>query len=226
MKSTRKTNAEPYVCVSNRIFVLNLKYSAIIVYAALCVFRNGNTNEARPSQATLAKMCRLSIDTVRSALYALEAAGMVSMFHRHMQCCVYTINFDRNRGYCRVPRRVFDTHVSTITKVLWLRLCRYAGKSGSGYAYRRDAAKECGMSLSSIDRARRELVELEIATIEAQFLRVGDQGANIFHMLAQEGAVIIGGTTRSISSKFAPRRTAQHRNTVMRQSVLLEPCTN
>ena len=211
MKVNKKQATEPFTCVGSSIKDVPAPRVAQAAWAALCRFRNSKTNEARPALATLATMCRVSAKTVRNAITDLEELGLVSVQYHHMSCCVYTLKFDKNR-YFTIPNRVFDTDIPTIAKVYWMELCSFAKAKYECYRNRKNAAKACGMSLSSVDRARRKLEELGIIGVDAQVSSQGCNVANRFVLLLRCGTAALSARAAELVQKYAVKYEEKRRN--------------
>ena len=60
--------------------------------------------------------------------------------------------------------------VSSNAKLVYARLCEFAGPNGRCYPLRATLANECGISISSVDRALRELKRYRLIESERQGL--------------------------------------------------------
>jgi hypothetical protein len=192
-------NQNRYVCVPRKVFDVGISRKAIVLFAALCVFRNSATNQCHPAQGTLAKMCCMGVDTVRAAIRELERAGIVAVYHRHMMTSVYTLKFDSSDGYFKVPVRIFDADTNTVTKAAWMYLARLGGGGCTCYSYRKEIARRCRISISSVDRARRALARLCLLEVMPRFAKAGNQIANVFTLLLRPGAA-----TQSSKTEYDP----------------------
>ena len=82
-----------------------------------------------------------------------------------------------------LPNWLLDRNeISCKSKLVYARLCQFAGKDGKCHPSRKTLSKEIGISLSKVDRALRELKECKL--IEAD--RRGLTKSNSYYFLLHE----------------------------------------
>ena len=75
--------------------------------------------------------------------------------------------------------------ISMNAKGVYARLCQFAGPNGRCYPRRATVAKECGMHISSVDRAIRELKEKKLI----ECVRQGLNRPNFYYFLIHQWIV-------------------------------------
>jgi hypothetical protein len=89
--------------------------------------------------------------------------------HQQRENPVFTLNFDEKSTF-RVPDRVLGEDVSGFAKTLYMYSCVCAQNENFEPTTLANAAVNCGMSIAEAVAARRELEELGVIEVSAQFL--------------------------------------------------------
>jgi len=75
---------------------------------------------------------------------------------------------------------IFAQKLSVYAKLVYLYICKCADKNGQASPVRQAIAKECGISLKSVDRATKELLHADLISKQAQY---DEEGANIANLI-------------------------------------------
>lgn len=97
-------------------------------------------------------------------------------------------NISADNYFCIIPEWVLYSSISSNAVRLYGTLQRYADKdSGQCHPSRKTLADKCGLSLSSLDRALIELVELGAVRKQQRLSSKGDWTSNIYTVITHAG---------------------------------------
>lgn len=97
-------------------------------------------------------------------------------------------NISADNYFCIIPEWVLYANISSNAVRLYGTLQRYADKdSGQCHPSRKTLADRCGLSLSSLDRALIELVELGAVRKQQRLSSKGDWTSNIYTVITNAG---------------------------------------
>lgn len=90
--------------------------------------------------------------------------------------------YHRGRGwvvpFAMTPEWVLDAPISDRAKVLYAMLSRYADDKGSAFPGRKRLAERLGVTLPTLDKAMRELIEIDALEVVPRFRADGGQTSN------------------------------------------------
>lgn len=97
-------------------------------------------------------------------------------------------NINADNYFCIIPEWVLYAPISSHAVRLYGTLQRYADKdSGQCHPSRKTLAEKCGLSLSSLDRALAELIELGAIKKQQRVSSNGDWTSNIYTVITNAG---------------------------------------
>lgn len=168
---------------ANAVFEATWSHKAKIVYLYLrrCADTDGR---AFPSVSNIAWACSLSERSAQMALRELEDAGGIQTVTRKRMNGSQTSSL----YYAEIPEKcwffapddLFSLRISSAAKLAYCYLCRMADKDAISWPSRKRMAAALGYSLSSLDRARRELEEAGVLIKASRYRENGGQSSNLY----------------------------------------------
>lgn len=177
---------EKYFYMDATIFDQELSANAMLVYSYLCKCAN-RAGESWPSHGRIAEACSLAVTTIKKALRELKERRLVSVVHRYRleggkTSNLYRISKKWNR-VCAVGSQIFSRCVSAKAKLVYIYLCKYSDQEGRSYPSHRTLAGKCGIGLSTVRKALRELAKAAIIHIQEKRRKDRGQSSNLYSLL-------------------------------------------
>lgn len=145
---------------SNAIFQVELSKQAKLVYLYLCRCADAD-GCSFPSKKNIAWACSISETSVDKAIHTLHKLELIAIYARKRANGSQTSNQYRlavvEKKWFQAPDALFEKRISSTAKLMYLYLCRMAGKHSNSYPARKLIAQMCSCGLSSIRSARLEL---------------------------------------------------------------------
>ena len=87
-----------------------------------------------------------------------------------------------NSGFFKVPNDIFDHGLSSKAIVVYCCLRRHAGARSECFPSRGKVASECGIGVSTVDRAIAELITRDLIRKDTRKNAIGGRTSNIYHL--------------------------------------------
>ena len=204
----------------NAVFEMLVSRQAKLVYLYLCRCADQN-GYSFPSMANISWAVSMSESSVQKALNELKILKAILVDRRlrangSQTSNAYTVAVVKTKWFT-APDALFNQRVSATAKLLYLYLCRMAGKDASSYPSRKKMAAMCSCSLTSLARAMRELAEANLIEKNPRYRENGGQSSNLYIVAqpeAQPGQTklrfIEGGKTEKNVEKSGNSLARQH----------------
>lgn len=146
-------------------------------------------NKCWPAHKTISDACSISVSAVKTALQELKSGGSISISKRFREGGGKSSNMymvmdrDRKKAFAATTD-IFIQTISAKAKLVYLYLCRCAGKAASCFPAYRKIAAMCSSGISTVRKAIRELADVALVMIQER--RRGDNGqtSNLYGLVA------------------------------------------
>lgn len=104
---------------------------------------------------------------------------------RKRGCKVDKVKKDSRRDWFFSYNLVFELDLSCHAKLVYIYLCRCADSEAQSFPSKNTISRSCGISVSSVKYALRELIEARLLTREEQFRANKGQTSNLYTIYSQ-----------------------------------------
>lgn len=170
------------------VFELEVSGNAKLVYfyLAKCADAMG---KCWPAHKTIAAACSLSVTAVKAALAELCGQEVITISNQSRENGGKSSNLylllNRDKRYSFAAGvHIFARRVSAKAKLIFLYLCRCAGKEAAIFPAYKKVAKMCAMGLSTVRKALAELLTGALVAKTARHRGDGGQTSNLYTLLA------------------------------------------
>ncbi len=191
----------PFVSCPVDIFRAQVSPTAYKVFLVLKSFDN-KEHKIFPSKKTLAEKCGLGLTSIYNAIKQLVRAGLVTVVSRFDHNGRQTSNFyeitaptSEQSVRFAIDIDVLKQSLSSVELKVYSCLSRHADENGQCYPSRKQIAKECHLSVTTVYRTIHQLKQKGLLRIDGQTRPNGGTRQNLYTLLSvseqgQETSVI------------------------------------
>lgn len=179
-----------YFYANRMVFELEISGNAKLVYyyLAKCADVMG---KCWPAHKTIAAACSLSVTAVKTALTELMSQEVITISNRSRENGGKSSNLymllNRDKRYSfAAGAHIFARRVSAKAKLIFLYLCRCAGKKTASFPAHKTIAELCAMGLSTVRKALLELLTGALVAITTRCRENGGQTSNLYTLLSPQ----------------------------------------
>lgn len=179
----------PFVSCPVEVFRTSVNPTAYKVFLVLKSFDN-KEHKIFPSKKTLAEKCGLGLTSIYKAIKQLVKAGLVTVVSRFDRNGRQTSNFyqitvpeDTQPARFSVSLDVLKQSLSPVELKIYSCLSRHADEKGQCYPSRKQIAKECHLSVTTVYRTIHRLKQKGFLRIERQTRPNGGISQNLYTLL-------------------------------------------
>ncbi|WMJ77844.1 helix-turn-helix domain-containing protein [Sedimentibacter sp. MB35-C1] len=180
------------ITMSNYIFNTKTNVYSKLVYAAIKKYSNSK-GTCFPSRNTLARLCNISLSTLRKAINSLVDASILDKKYRYREnrsqtSNMYTLMPFMTSGdyYFKVRADIFELELTEIETVVYMYLCSCANKDSECYPSISQISAACGVSQTSVKSAIKGLCESGLILKINQFRKDGGKRNNMYKLITEE----------------------------------------
>ncbi len=180
------------ITMSNYIFSTNTDVYSKLVYAAIKKFSN-NEGKCFPARNTLAKLCKVSLSTLRKAINSLVEAKVLEKEFRYREnrsqtSNLYTLSPFMISGdsYFKVRSDIFELDLSEKETIVYMYLCACSNKDNECYPSIRQIAEACGIGQTSAKVAVKGLIDKNFINKINQFREDGGKKNNLYKIVSAD----------------------------------------
>ncbi len=180
------------ITMSNYIFNTNTDVYSKLVYAAIKKFSN-NEGKCFPARNTLAKLCKVSLSTLRKAINSLVEAKVLEKEFRYREnrsqtSNLYTLSPFMISGdfYFKVRADIFELDLSEKETIVYMYLCACSNKDNECYPSIRQIAEACGIGQTSVKVAVKGLIDKNLINKINQFREDGGKRNNLYKIVSAD----------------------------------------
>ena len=180
------------ITMSNYIFSTNTDVYSKLVYAALKKYSN-NEGKCFPARNTLAKLCKVSLSTLRKAINSLVEAKVLDKEYRYREnrsqtSNLYTLSPFMISGdsYFQIRADIFELDLSEKETIVYMYLCACSNKDNECYPSIRQIAEACGIGQTSVKAAIKGLIDKNFINKINQFREDGGKRNNLYKIVSAD----------------------------------------
>lgn len=177
--------------MSNYIFSTNTGVYSKLVYAAIKKFSN-NEGKCFPARNTLAKLCKVSLSTLRKAINNLVEAKILEKEYRYREnrsqtSNLYTLTPFMMSGdyYFKVRADIFELDLSEKEIIVYMYFCSCSNKNNECYPSIKQIASACGICQTSVKSAIKVLIGRNLIIKANQFREDGGKRNNLYKIITE-----------------------------------------